>query len=379
MAREDSEFVIVGAGLLGLATAAALTRRGRQVTVLEQATAGHPGAGSKGSCRIFRLGYPDPPYVALARQARDFWTELEQAQRTQLLTPAPQLTFGTELGHVHQAMRAVGARCELLPAAEAGRWFPAVRVPGPVLHEPDSSVINASAALGSLGGALPDLREHTRVTAIQDDGRRVTVSSHDERLACRAVIVTAGPWTARLLGPVGISLPAAATQEQAGYLDLPGAVLPAPAVRPDLPILIEHGAGHVFYGLPVPGAPLYKTGLHHGGPATDPDQQDQDPDPDLAGQLAGFVRRRLPGLPADPVSYERCVYDNTPDEDFVIGRIGNVVIGSGTSGHGFKFGPLLGDWLAALATQKLDTAEPAALASQHPELANRFSPRRFTG
>jgi sarcosine oxidase len=129
----------------------------------------------------------------------------------------------------------------------------------------------------------------------------------------------------------------------------------------------------------VPGVPLYKTGLHHGGPATDPDQQDQDPDPDLAGQLAGFVRRRLPGLPADPVSYERCVYDNTPDEDFVIGRIGNVVIGSGTSGHGFKFGPLLGDWLAALATQKLDTAEPAALASQHPELANRFSPRRFTG
>ena len=373
MAREDSEFVIVGAGLLGLATAAALTRRGRQVTVLEQATAGHPGAGSKGSCRIFRLGYPDPPYVALARQARDFWTELEQARHIQLLTPAPQLTFGTELGQVHQAMRAAGARCELLPAAEAGRWFPAVRVPGPVLHEPQSSVINASAALGSLAGALPDVREQTRVTAIQDDGRRVTVSSNAERLACRAVIVTAGPWTARLLGPAGISLPAAATQEQVGYLDLPGAVLPAPAVRPGLPILIEHG-GHACYGLPVPGAPLYKTGLHHGGPATDPDQQDQDTDPDLAGKLAGFARRHLPGLRADPVSYERCVYDNTPDGDFVIGRIGNVVIGSGTSGHGFKFGPLLGDWLAALATQ-----EPAALPAQHPQLAERFSPRRFTG
>ncbi len=151
-------------------------------------------------------------------------------------------------------------------------------------------------------------------------------------------------------------------------------MLPAPAVRPDLPILIEHGGGRAFYGLPVPGAPLYKTGLHHGGPATDPDQQDQDPDPDLAGKLAGFVRRHLPGLSADPVSYERCVYDNTPDDDFVIGRIGNVVIGSGTSGHGFKFGPLLGDWLAALAT-----GEQAALATQHAALANRFSPRRFTG
>ena len=374
MTRQDSEFVIVGGGLLGLAAAAALTRRGRQVTVLEQATAGHPGAGSKGSCRIFRLGYPDPAYVVLARQARGFWTELEQAQHRQLLTPAPQLTFGPELDEVRQAMLAAGAPCELLPAAEAGRRFPAVSMPGAVLHETESCVINASAALEALAAALPDLREHTRVTGIQDDGRRVTVSTGADRLACRAVIVCAGPWTARLLGPAGISLPAAATQEQAGYLGLPGAVLPAPAVRADLPIVIEYGGDHVFYGLPVPGAPLYKTGLHHGGPATDPDKQTQDQDPELARKLAGFSRRHLPGLTASPVSYERCIYDNTPDEDFIVGRIGNVVIGSGTSGHGFKFGPLLGDWLAALATE-----ESATLATQHPQLAGRFSPHRFTG
>ncbi len=374
MTREDSEFVIVGGGLLGLAAAAALTRRGRQVTVLEQATAGHPGAGSKGSCRIFRLGYPDPAYVTLARQAREFWTDLEQARRIQLLTPAPQLTFGPELDPVRQAMLAAGAPCELLPAAEVGRRFPAVSVPSAVLHEPESCVINASAALEALAAALPDLREHTRVTGLRDDGRRVTVSTDDGPLACRAVIVCAGPWTAGLLRPAGISLPAPATQEQVAYLDLPGGVLPAPAVRLDLPILIVHGGGHAFYGLPVPGAPRYKTGLHHGGPATDPSQQTQDQDPDLARQLAGFVIRHLPGLAPGPVSYERCVYDNSPDEDFIVGRIGNVVIGSGTSGHGFKFGPLLGDWLAALAT-----SEPAPLASQHAQLASRFSPHRFTG
>ena len=371
MTHEDSEFVIVGAGLLGLAAAAALSRRGRQVTVLEQATAGHPGAGSKGSCRIFRLGYPDPAYVTLARQARGFWTDLEQAHRTQLLTPAPQLTFGRDLGQIRQAMRAAGAPCELLPAAEVGRRFPAVSVPGAVLYEPESSVINASADLGPLAAARPDLREHTRVTGIRDDGRRVTVRTEAGPLACRAVIVCAGPWTAGLLRPAGISLPAAATQEQAAYLDVPGGVLPAPAVRPDLPILIEYSGSRVFYGLPVPGAPRYKTGLHHGGPATDPGQQTQDQDQDLARNLAGFNRRLLPGLPAEPAGYERCIYDNSPDEDFIIGRIGNVIIGSGTSGHGFKFGPLLGDWLAALATGQ-PVAQPAQLAA-------RFSPHRFTG
>ncbi len=367
MAGEDSEFVIVGAGLLGLATAAALTRRGRQVTVLEQATAGHPGAGSKGSCRIFRLGYPDPQYVALARRARAFWTELEQAQHIQLLTPAPQLTFGTGLNDVHQAMRAVGARCELLTAAEVARRFPAVSVPGEVLHEPESSVLNASAALGSLAAMLPGLREHTRVTAIRDDGRRVTVSAGQGRFDCRAVVVCAGPWTARLLGPAGIVLPAAATQEQVAYLDVPA----GPGAPPELPILIEHGGGHAFYGLPVPGTSRYKTGLHHGGPATDPSDQPQDQDPGLARQLAGFSRRYLPGLPASPVCYERCIYDNSPDEDFIVGRIGNVIIGSGTSGHGFKFGPLLGDWLASLAT-----GEPA---DRYAHLAARFSAHRFTG
>ena len=44
------------------------------------------------------------------------------------------------------------------------------------------------------------------------------------------------------------------------------------------------------------------------------------------------------------------MYDNTTDTDFIIDRVGNVVVGCGTSGHGFKFGPLLGELLADLAT-----------------------------
>jgi glycine/D-amino acid oxidase-like deaminating enzyme len=43
------------------------------------------------------------------------------------------------------------------------------------------------------------------------------------------------------------------------------------------------------------------------------------------------------------------VYDNSADTDFVLDRVGNVVVGCGTSGHGFKFGPLLGELLADLA------------------------------
>jgi sarcosine oxidase len=62
------------------------------------------------------------------------------------------------------------------------------------------------------------------------------------------------------------------------------------------------------------------------------------------------VARLLPTLRPVPVATERCVYDNSADTDFVLDRIGDVVIGCGTSGHGFKFGPLLGELLADLAT-----------------------------
>ena len=51
------------------------------------------------------------------------------------------------------------------------------------------------------------------------------------------------------------------------------------------------------------------------------------------------------------------MYDNTPGDDFVLDRPGLVVAGC-TSGHGFKFGPLLGGWLASLTLG--EAPDPAA-------------------
>jgi sarcosine oxidase len=103
---------------------------------------------------------------------------------------------------------------------------------------------------------------------------------------------------------------------------------------------------------------------------TDPDGQDQSADPCLTRKLSDVAARYLPGYDPEPAAIERCIYDTSPDEDFVVDRIGNVVVGSGTSGHGFKFGPLFGEWLADLATG----ARPADLA---PGLQRRFALSRF--
>jgi sarcosine oxidase len=339
------DVTIVGAGLLGLAAARSLAAAGRDVVVLEQAEVGHDGAGSKGSCRIFRLGYPDPDYVAAARQARELWHALEAETGRQILLPAPHLTFGSRLPAVHEAMRAAGAPCELLSAAAAAERFPAIRIGGPALLETESAVTAADQALAALesaalaSGAEP-VRNRTRVTQISDDGRLVTLRTSTGDVTARAAIVTAGPWTSGLTAGLA-AVPSIPTQEQVAYLEPAGS-------PPDTPIFICHGEPSP-YGLPVPGSDRYKIGIHQSGTHVSPDAQDQSPDQDLMARLTAVARTYLPGYQPVPVATERCVYDNTQDGDFVLDRIGNVVIGCGTSGHGFKFGPLFGTWLAALA------------------------------
>jgi sarcosine oxidase len=355
------DVVVVGAGLLGLASARALARRGREVIVLEQAEIGHEAGGSKGSCRVFRLGYVDAGYVRLAMRAREAWAGLEAECGRRLLRPTPHLTFGRDLGAVRRAMQAAGAPSELLPAAEAAARFPQITVGGPALLEPESCVISADAALRALADAAGEVRAGVAVSAVADDGRRVTVRTTAGLLTARAAIVCAGPWTGRLLAAAGIPVPGAATMEQVGYL------APVAEPGPPMPIFICHDA-EIPYGLPVPGSSLYKIGFHHGGLPADSGGQDQRPDPGPSARLGRLARRYLPALAPDLVRTERCVYDNSPDLDFIVDRVGRVVIGSGTSGHGFKFGPLLGEWLADLATGR---------ASGPP--APRFSLARFSG
>jgi sarcosine oxidase len=358
---EVRDVAIVGAGLLGLAAGQALAARGRDVVVLEQAEVGHPGSGSKGSARIFRLGYPDPYYVAAARQARDRWHELEARSGRRILRPAPHLTFGTGLRVVHDAMTAAGAPSQLLQKVEVAERFPALRVDGPALLEPDSAVIAADDALTVLAAGVPEIKTGVRVIRLADDGRQVTLHTTAGAIAARTAIITAGPWSGGLLASVSVAIPGRPTLEQVAYL--------RPSGQDDAPIFICHGE-QAPYGLPVPESRLYKIGIHPSGPATDPDAQNQGEDAWLMGRLADMARRYLPGYHAEPVTTERCVYDNSPDEDFIIDRIGNIVVGCGTSGHGFKFGPLLGERLADLATSP-DTVFAEDLLRQ------RFSIRRF--
>jgi sarcosine oxidase len=150
-------------------------------------------------------------------------------------------------------------------------------------------------------------------------------------------VLCPGPWSSSWL-----ALPTFATLEHVAY------VRRADGPQPELPVFIAHGRP-AAYGLPTPALDAYKVALHHAGIPTTADDA-RDVDADAVAAIADATRRWLPGFDPEPVRVETCIYDNTADEDFVLDRHGRVVVGAGTSGHGFKFGPLFGELLADLAT-----------------------------
>ncbi len=350
--------IVVGAGLLGLCAAQALTRRGWHVVVLEAAgTAGHARSGSKGDARIFRLGYPDPLYVEMALAARELWQALESATGRPLLHTTGQVTFGdlSALDAVAAALAAAGAPAEWLSPADATARCGWIAPAGPVLFEPVSGVLAADACLRALcdtGGF--DVRTGVAVTALEKrPGGVAVVTAAGESLGADVVVNCAGPCALALLA-VDAPVAAAPSLPQVAYFRPAAGTGGAGA----LPVFIEWG-GDMIYGLPVPagGAHGGTYKVSHHTPGTPLDLEGFDPaaaepfadDPVLVAMLSGAVRRLLPSLLPEPVETERCVYDNSADTDFVLDRVGNVVVGCGTSGHAFKFGPLLGELLADLA------------------------------
>lgn len=335
--------VVIGAGVMGAATARALARGGHDVTVLEQFGFGHARGSSHGATRIFRFSYPDPSYVAMAMEALGLWRELEQETGEDLLRTTGGLDAGKALDDHVEALQRCGAECSVLDPDEAAARFPWLgRMDGPVLFQADGGVSAAETSVRAfLRSALANgatLKENTRVASVQQKGPAAVVETSAGALEADVVVVTAGGWVTKLTAPLGIDVPARPTRETVAYFDFD---------EPRVTTLVEWGDPSI-YALPS-GPGVLKAGEHQAGATTDPDEEGS-VDEESVRRLGEWVARRFPAANPRARYAETCIYTNTPDDHFVLERHGNVVIGSPCSGHGFKFAPLIGKRLAELAT-----------------------------
>lgn len=330
----SAEAVVVGAGIMGSATAYALARDGHEVRLLEQFHVGHTHGSSHGRSRIVRLAYPEVEFVELAKEAFVGWRELQEESGQELLELNGLLELVEDPAQSSRdALDAAGADYELLDAEDARRRWP-VGVPDgwTALFQPEAGIVRADIA----HRAFVD-RAVARGARLEEGSR---VESLDD-VDAKVVVVTTGPWAKRFFP----DLPVRTTRETVAYFRREGDPLPS-VVQLD-PVT----RGHAMYSLHDPRYGL-KTGAHHAGAEADPDTSGE-PDPENVARIAEWVGRHYPDADAEPVAAETCMYTTTPDEHFILERRGRVVIGSACSGHGFKFAPAVGTRLAKLAADIL--------------------------
>ena len=159
------------------------------------------------------------------------------------------------------------------------------------------------------------------------------------------VVVATGAWTTDLLPNLkGI---------------LRGVGQPVFHLRPKDPALFRHEVFPVFgadisrtgyYGFPIQADGVVKIANHGIGRPMHPESSAREVTAAEERALRDFLAESFPALLDAPIVYTRiCVYGDSRDEHFWISRhpdIEGLVIAAGGSGHGFKFGPVIGDLVA---------------------------------
>ncbi|MFB6354767.1 MAG: NAD(P)/FAD-dependent oxidoreductase [Halobacteriales archaeon] len=367
--------VVVGGGIVGLASAYELADRGADVVVCEARSL---GAGSTDrAVGGIRAQFSSPVNVALSLAAMPAWDAFEATFGVDIAYRRPGYLFlareaETAAGFTDDVVmqQRHGVPSRLLDADEAREYVPALDAEAFVRasYAPTGGFADPHLALqGYAEGAREagaEIRTDSPVTdVVEADGRVAGVVADGERLDADAVVNAAGAWAREVAAMADLELPVSPRRRQALVVD------PDMAVPEDVPLTIDLDTGLYFRperdGLAIVGG-------HFGGddPEADPDAYRESYDLDWAGTAleraagcAGYfgpdtrIRRGWAGL-----------YAVTPDRHPVVGETRPGFVNAvGFSGHGFQHAPAVGQVVAELV---LDGE--AATVDVDPLRADRF-------
>jgi glycine/D-amino acid oxidase-like deaminating enzyme len=355
--------VVVGAGAFGGWAALHLQEMGAQVTLVDLYGPGNSRSASGDETRGIRTSYPGREiWTSWAQRSIERWKVFDQDFAARMggrvfFTTGDLILRDTEVGFVEQVRDIwhwAGVPYESLTMDEVAERWPQFRTDGMTvaLYEPGAGVARARAATQRVahlveerggrivtGRATPGLSAGGRLVDIE-------VNGGVERIAGDQFIFALGPWFAST------------------FLDVLGDLFRVPM------------GNVIYYGTPpgdarfdYPNLPSWNFAGVTGWPSLPPDHrgfrvrasgQAGGNDPDVSNRWVpeeGLVRprqileERFPDLAGQPVLETRaCHYETPSTRDWIVDLhpgYGNVWFAGGGSAEGFKFGPTVGELIAA--------------------------------
>src|SRR5436190_23101679 len=353
---------VVGAGAFGGWTALYLLRRGARVTLVDAWGPGNSRASSGGETRVIRGTYgPNQPYTKMAARATQLWRENEKRWSLKLLQPIGVLWMVTS-GDDHfekgslPVLREAGIPYQELSTQEMAARWPQINLEAVHwgIYEPGGGFLTARIACQAvLDGFLAEGGEYKQLAVTMrgldsDSWDRLTLSD-GSKLRADQYVFACGPWLGKLF-PQTVGNHIRATKQDIFFFGTPAG--DDRFSEKHFPVWGDH-RDHFFYGIPGNQWRGFKIADDTRGPEFDPTSGERTVTPETLKMVRDYLGFRFPALKTAPlVETKVCQYENSTDENFIIDRHPskqNVWIVGGGSGHGFKYGPALGETCAALA------------------------------
>jgi glycine/D-amino acid oxidase-like deaminating enzyme len=353
------EVAVIGAGVFGAWIAYQLQRAGQSVVLLDAHGAANSRASSGGESRIIRMGYgADDIYTRWAMRSLSLWQDFCRQVGEPLFHRTGVLWMAREDDPYSvnslRTLQQLGVRCEQLSRADLEKRYPQIAF-GSVswgLFEPDSGALMArravhrvvQEALKSGADYLPEAIDPL-ITQMANGPLRSLTTRSGLTVRAGTFVFACGPWLPRLF-PDLLQGRISPTRQEVFFFGVdPGDRRFAP---PLMPAWIDFS--DQIYGIPDLETRGFKIAPDRHGPPFDPETGDRVVTSAGLGAIRTFLAQRFPGLKNAPLLETRvCQYENTSSGDFLIDRhpaCGNVWLVGGGSGHGFKHGPALGDYVA---------------------------------
>jgi monomeric sarcosine oxidase len=377
------DVVVVGAGVFGAWTAWQLARRGQRVLLVDAYGPGNSRASSGGESRIIRMGYgADELYTRWAMRSLVQWKELfaEMAKSPALFHETGVLWLGSEEYAPLEEMTAVLTRCKV-PFESLSSGAIAQRYPQFSSHDLGSGILETES--GVLMGRRAVAAVVERAVSLGVEYRQVQITppnvssarsstlaaisaSDGERISAGQFVFACGAWLGKIfpeiLGPRIFP-----SRQEVFFLGVPpgdsqfsARLLPTWLIQADQ-----------VYGMPDLESRGFKIAFDSHGQRVDPDTQTRVVSAESIERARAYVAKRFPGLANAAIVETRvCQYENTSNGDFLIDRhpeINNAWFAGGGSGHGFKHGPALGEYVAQQILDGGPVETRFALASKATE------------
>ena len=373
--------MVIGGGVMGAWTARWLRRAGHHVTLVDRHGPGNQLGSSGDVSRVTRSSHgPDRHYPVWQRRALGQWRELERDAGEQFFVEAGVVWIANDNqtfeGESLTSLRALDIPVEPWTQDQLAARVPVMDPTGVpwALFEPEGGALLARPAVSAVIDAFQAEGGEVLVARVESPAEpgggaldRLLLEDGGS-LEADAFVFTCGPWLPDLFPSVLGALIEPHRQDVMQFAVPPGDTRYAPGA---LPVWIDFEGS--FYGFPSLDGVGVKACPDWLGPIERPDDSARQVADSTVEASRAVLRRRMPGIAGQPVVKAwTCFYEVTPDAHFVIDRhpgLENVWIAGGGTGHAFKHGPVIGEYLAALVTG--DAAKAAELAPPDDRFAIR--------